>query len=349
LQSVSININNISLTHDAQLQTIGNHAFSNNSNLTNINIPPSVTHIGQGAFFGSSKLTNPYFENNTQINAFNTYWAISNNSTWGSATPKANETHNGTLISNIIRCSQSTYYNHHTATFHSLVNPALLTNAGQITLTYFIRKETTGTPIRGLQFRYSDGTTSPVPTLADNTNWQHFTLISDFNKTVVALELGYSHDSYVRIGNIQLNGKANLWDTNWLLLNQHGAYNVPPAFSAPNDYVNKVSDIVQINAMNFYCPNLNAYSLIDPAMLPQTNGEALTLAYSVRRLNPTNPIVTGLCFRYGDGTTSTFHFLAATSNWQTFTASSIAGKTVTAIELIWWFDEWLQIGNVFVG
>jgi len=72
-QSVSIEISNITLSHDSQLQTIDSFAFAWNASIANITIPNSVTSIGHAAFFRCDNLksiTLPFVGNGSNITNF---------------------------------------------------------------------------------------------------------------------------------------------------------------------------------------------------------------------------------------------------------------------------------------
>ena len=56
--------------------------------------------------------------------------------------------------------------------------------------------------------------------------------------------------------------------------------------------------------------------------------------------------ITGLRFRYSDGTSSKDIILPTTTDWQEHTIVSKSGKTVVKIELAWAYSCFVYIGNV---
>ena len=145
-------------------------------------------------------------------NAWSGQWLINNQVNASSApiTAQADETVGNTRITNIVRLYQSSVYAgtvNGIEVYKSLVDPELLINGGDcIALDYWIRKESTGTSVRQLRFRYGDGTVQyPAGTdIPNDTAWHHYSVKSLPGKVVTKIELGYNYGSWVRLGNVRV-------------------------------------------------------------------------------------------------------------------------------------------------
>lgn len=308
------------------------------------------------------------YDYDATVNGFSTEWVLANNTHNATypVTTLPDQNFEGTVITNIIRLHQQSLYSAPYGGCYSLVDPTLLMNSGQIALDYWMRMEKAGEYMRRMCFLYSDGTIDYgvdnngvriyTSDLEINLLWQHYSCRSTPGKTVARLMIGYNFGTWINIGNIQVSVLPNAWDVDWLLANQHTREeyinSVPPPARVPNEVSNgiEVSNIVKIHHANFFTNASGCHTLVNPDLLRQ-GGDCIKLTYMVRRINPKdeNLIVYGLRFKYTDGSASDAAVIAKNTAWQTFSLTSAVGKTVAGIELLWNYDEYLHLGNVFLS
>ena len=127
------------------------------------------------------------------------------------------------VVTDIIRVHQSSFYQGNfggAEVYQSLVNPELLINGGdEIVVNYqarihelnpnYVSRSDKDSLIRGLRFRYSDGTTDYAGhmNIAYNTDWQSITIVSAPGKQVIGIELGYNYSSWILLGDIMVSVK----------------------------------------------------------------------------------------------------------------------------------------------
>jgi RHS repeat-associated core domain len=259
-------------------------------------------------------------------------------------TKVADETYNSFAIDNIIRLHQCSFF--YSSNYYSLVNPSLL-NIANLTLNYWIRKESFGTDIRGLRFKYSDGTYSPTTVLENNGDWQFFSINSTTGKIVTAIELEFTGTNYswILLGNIQLMTESCnlLWNNDWTIKNtprqDFSIITMPDELTA-NHYV---ENTIRLHQESFY--NSGVYfSLVNPQALIN-GGEGLQLSYWARK-ETAGANVAALRFKYSDGSYSPTPKFVDNTAWQKFTLISASGKTVVAVELPYNTWNWIRIGSI---
>ncbi|MDR3185306.1 MAG: hypothetical protein LBU04_00620, partial [Christensenellaceae bacterium] len=119
-----------------------------------------------------------------------------------------NNTYIITPYTDILRLNHSSHYVNtvgETDVYQSLVDPSILTGGGVVSVNYYIRRETTTyAEIKNLTFKYTDGSISPTVFIPQDTNWHYYTMTSDANKVVCAIELRWWHCEWVQIANVRV-------------------------------------------------------------------------------------------------------------------------------------------------
>ena len=157
--------------------------------------------------------------------AWNTDWALAHvaNTNYPATKMPAQKPGATNVVTDIIRVHPSTFYQGNfggTEVYQSLVNPELLINGGdEIVVSYQARihelnpnyssRSDKDSLIRGLRFRYSDGTADYAGhmSIAYNTDWQSITIVSATGKQVIGIELGYNYGDWILLGDIMVSVK----------------------------------------------------------------------------------------------------------------------------------------------
>lgn len=157
--------------------------------------------------------------------AWNTDWALAHvaNTNYPATKMPTQKPGATNVVTDIIRVHPSTFFQGNfggTEVYQSLVNPELLINGGdEIVVSYQARihelnpnyssRSDKDSLIRGLRFRYSDGTADYAGhmNIAYNTDWQSITIVSATGKQVIGIELGYNYGDWILLGDIMVSVK----------------------------------------------------------------------------------------------------------------------------------------------
>lgn len=180
-------------------------------------------------------------------------------------------------------------------------------------------------------------------------------LVGDYSTAGTAQ--GISYDPFYSFRTVYYkydSENGNLWSIDWAIANQNPACSEAGRMVIAEDSVyngQPVTDVVRLKQESMFSTSqpYGYYSLVSPDLL-KLGGDSVSLSYLIRRVavNSASPTVAGLRFRYTDGTCSEFAHIPMDTEWHSYSLTCAAGKTVAAIELPWYYDATLEIGNIVV-
>ena len=386
-------------TYNSANLTYGKVVQEDNSLLKNANYPNGVRLKYARDSFGRilSITISPYGTNNnevvynpryaikTQIDEFeggyealwNIDWMQNNAPSLSSYPVSAlpDEENNGMQITNIIKLHPGSFYTSANG-YYSLVDPTALMMGvlgDEITFWAKVLEAAAGsTNIMIPRVRYADNTIGTAKDYVANTAvskieynglWQFFSIPINPDKTVVSLELPWYQGAWLAVGNMNLFGRKDAWNSDWTVNNVvNSNYPVSRLAAQKVDSCNIVTDIIRIHQESYYkrYPNGTGalHSLVDPDLLVNGGGSIIlnyqaridTLNSSFAAREDKDTLIGGLRFRYSDGTADYggHPHIAYTTAWQSVTIVSEPDKQVIGIELGYNYGSWIQLGNVNV-
>ncbi|MDR3185382.1 MAG: hypothetical protein LBU04_01010 [Christensenellaceae bacterium] len=138
---------------------------------------------------------------------WNPYYLVNTHNTNGTPQIVDNEiASDGRIIENIVKTVTNWHTDIATSSSYSLVPSAILNSLGQISLEYDIRRETiaNGTLVANLRIHYKDGTYTNYSGIPNDTEWHHYSIVSNPAKIVEKIILAWYNAKVVLIGNVEL-------------------------------------------------------------------------------------------------------------------------------------------------